>query len=168
MSQLTFKVKTSYKTKYGFNLRFTYNVIVDWFYTKCRVRVTTYHKMKLIYEETIPENRYNRTVDKIRSKMERGEFKDVLVKDYGRCVACKHWMDDESDSWKYDEYDMFCSRDCQRKPIADKCKNCPRNVPRSYTWGFPGYCCIQCFSKATISEKTLLSDDIIKNIVERI
>jgi len=168
MSTLTFEVKTSSDTKYGFKLRFTYNVSVDWFYNNCRIKVTTYHHNKLIMETTVSENKYNSTIDSIKQEMESGKYKDILVKDFGRCVACKQWMDEPRDKWKYEEYDMFCGYDCQRKPIADKCIVCSKNVPRRYGWCYPNHCSVYCAAQITLMEKTILPKDIILSITGRI
>lgn len=63
---------------------------------------------------------------------------------------------------------MFCGYDCQRKPIADKCIVCSKNVPRRYGWCYPNHCSVYCAAQITLMEKTILPKDIILSITGRI
>jgi hypothetical protein len=116
-------------------------------------------------ERTVSENKYNETIDFIQKEMESGKYKDVLIKAFGRCIACRCLMNEPEDQWKYEQYDIFCSRDCQRKPIADKCIVCGKNVTRRSGWDYPMHCSFYCAAKKTMLEQTILPKDIISSIV---
>ena len=168
MSSLSFDVKDEMKTKYGFNLRFTYTISVNWFSINCQIKVITLYQRKQIFETTVSDEEYNSTIDDIKYMMKSGQFKMDLVKDYGRCIACKQWMDNPSDAWKYENYDIFCSTDCQRKPIADKCILCTHDIPRRYDWGFPDYCSRDCASNKILCNNTKLSKVVIRKIIQKL
>jgi hypothetical protein len=167
MDILEFEVKTSTKTKYGFNLHFTYYVNVKWFYKKCKIIIKTYYHKKIIYETIVSEERYNTEIDNIKTLMEDGKYKDILVKDFERCVACKTWIDKE-DQWVYEEYDMFCSYICMKKPIADKCCICKKDISRRYDWQYSLHCSIFCALVSVLKTYTILPIDIISNIANKI
>lgn len=167
MDTLEFTVKTSTKTKYGFDLHFTYYVNVKWFYDSCQIRIKTYYHKKVVYETIVSEERYNIEINNIQTLMEDGKYKDILVKDFERCVACKSWID-KNDKWVYEEYDMFCSFNCMNKPIADKCCICKKDVPRRSDWRYPLQCSVFCATYGVLKTQTILPTDIISNIANKI
>lgn len=163
-----FKEQIKYDTKYGFPLRFTYFVAADWFYDQCKIEVKTFHQRNIIYKNIIRDYQYDSEIDNIRKEMSKGKYLNEIIKDYGRCVACKQINVSNDCNWLYDENGMFCSYDCQRKPFADKCTLCSRDIPRRFGQICPDQCSVKCFVKQSLLEKTLLSMDVISNIVEMV
>jgi hypothetical protein len=167
MTNFEFLMKGFSETKYGFKLNFRYYIDTMWSYDKCKIKVKTYYKKNIIYETTISENEYNSEIEKIQKKMKDGEYMKILVKDFQKCVAC-HESITEREEWVYEEYDMFCSRDCQRKPKADKCLKCNSNVSRVSHWKYPNYCSEYCAVHNKLSNQNLLPTDIITEITKKI
>lgn len=166
---LSTSLKSSYKTKYGFFFSFSYYITTRWFYSECEISVFTKNKKNLVFYKKVKEEEYNAEIEKIQQKILGGYKIKEFVKDYGKCLACKKRIDSESDEWLYEEYDMFCSRICLRKPIADKCTKCKTgDIPRNYDWEFPGYCKKSCFLENLMVEKINIPRVISKYIVEKL
>jgi hypothetical protein len=162
-----FEMKGVIHTKYGFKLRIRYYIDTYWYYNECKVKVKTYYKKNIIYEITISEDKYNSEIENIQKKMENGDYMQILVKDYGKCVACNYSITEE-EMWLYDTYDIFCSGDCQRKPIADKCILCNSNIPRRTDWIYQNHCSIYCAAHNNLLKNTKLPNDIISTIIKKI
>ena len=167
MEIFEFKVKTFTKTKYGFNLHFTYYVDVKWFNDKCQIIIKTNNNKKIIYETIVSDERYNIEIDNIKIQMEDGKYIDIIVKDFERCVSCKNKIS-KNEEWVYEEYDMFCSYECMKKPVADKCCICKKDIPRRSDWIYPLHCSIFCATINVLTIQTILPIDIIKNISNKI
>ena len=168
MESLTFDVNDEMKTNYGFNLKFTYTISVKWFSINCQIKVMTLYQRKTIFEIMVSDEEYKNTIYNIKYMMKSGQFRMDLVKDYGRCIACKSWMDDPSDTWKYERYDIFCSSECKKKPIADKCILCSQDVPRSYTWRFLDYCSKYCAYEKMFCENINIPKEVIRKIIRKV
>ena len=82
-------------------------------------------------------------------------------------TSCKNKIS-KNEEWVYEEYDMFCSYECMKKPVADKCCICKKDIPRRSDWIYPLHCSIFCATINVLTIQTILPIDIIKNISNKI
>ena len=161
-----FEEKVLYITKYGFSLKFTYFVEVKWFYNDtCRIKIKTFNNKKIIYETVISGHKYDLEIDLIKNQISIGKYLDKFVKDYGKCIGCKQ-INDENCKWLYDEHGLFCSFECQKKPFADKCTICSKDISRRFQKVCPDKCSIECLVQDFLLKKTFLSLDVILYITK--
>ena len=148
--------------KYGLIINFTYTIKVEKRGVFYEISVLTV-KNKCFYKEVVLHFN-NNELERIKNKIKNTKKleKEIYIA-FGRCYACKTWIDSKNDIWRYDEYDIFCSMTCKNKPIADKCK-CGKDIPRYYDWKYKEYCSIRCASNDILIKQTKLPKCIINFI----